>query len=225
MAGRPFYFALLAGGVILTAGSIYYLSRRRGKELGRSFEPVEIDTDEGYKLTAYRSARMPIKERMDILQDLTAKSIRDPRMRKIALQITRHCPARDGACEARAIYNWIKSNVRYTGDVGPHALHAGGPVEGVDLFQSAYRTVEFGGGDCDDHSILACTVAALNGLTCKYRVTSPNRRGGDDDFTHIYPMIGVPKENPRKFVAIDTTLPGRRYGSQAPYGRHVDFAA
>lgn len=226
---RVLSFALLTGGIILTAGAIYFVTRRKSGEFGRldhNPEPTAWHNEDGedYKLTAHRSDKMPIKERVAILQDLTAKSIRDPKMRKIALSVTRHCKARDAACEAKAIYNWVKRNIRYTGDVGPHALWAGGPVEGVDLFQSAYRTVEFGGGDCDDHAILSCTLAALNGMTCKYRVTSP-KRGKKDDYTHIYSIIGLPKMRPKKWVAVDTTLPGRRYNVEAPYAKRLDFPA
>jgi hypothetical protein len=77
---------------------------------------------------------------------------------------------------------------------------------------------------CDDHAILACTSALHNGLSCKYRVTSP-RRGRGDDYTHIYAMIGLPKMRPTKWVAVDTTLPGRRYGAEAPYAKKLDFVA
>ena len=217
--------ALLIGGVGVAGAVIYYSTKKsRSPLLGRGMPPESVETEDGYKLTHHRQAEMPIKDRIAILQDLTAKSVRDPRMRKIALQMARHCKERDASCEAKGIYSWMKRNVRYTGDIGPHALWSGGPVEGVDLFQSAYRTVEFGGGDCDDHAILACTAALLNGMSCKYRVTSP-RRGKQDDFTHIYAMIGLPKMRPTKYVAVDTTLPGQRYGVEAPHAKKLDFVA
>lgn len=215
-------FALLGIGVG-TIGVIAYTSARKNSRqlLGKSAESHEED---GYKLTHHRSAELPIKDRVAILQDLTAKSVKDPRMRKIALEMTNKCKARDASCESKSIYNWIKKNIRYTGDIGPHALWAGGPVEGVDLFQAAHRTVEFKGGDCDDHAILACSSALLNGMHCKYRVTSP-RKGKKDDYTHIYAMIGQPKMRPSKYVAVDTTLPGQRYGVEAPHAKKLDFVA
>lgn len=219
---------LIGAGAVLAGVGIVAIARSKqsAKLLGRSSKerrPKESIKSGGMTLHHHRS-RMPIRERVGILQDLTYKSVQDPEMRKLALQITRGCPARDGDCEARAIYDWMKRNIRYTGDVGPHKLGRGGPVEGVDLFQTAARTVEFGGGDCDDHSILGCTLALHNGLACKYRVTSPTRRAGED-FTHIYPMIGQPKNNPKKWIAIDTTLERGRYGTEAPFGKAIDFVA
>lgn len=216
-------FALLGIGVGTVGLVVYASAKRKSSPLAGKIAD-SLETEDGYKLTHHRQAELPIKDRVAILQDLTAKSVKDPRMRKIALEMTRKCKARDVNCESRSIYNWIKKNVRYTGDIGPHALWAGGPVEGVDLFQSAYRTVEFQGGDCDDHAILACTAALLNGMHCKYRVTSP-RKGKKDDYTHIYAMIGQPKMRPSKYVAVDTTLPGQRYGVEAPHAKKLDFVA
>lgn len=217
-------FALLFLGVGAAGTAVYFVARGRAGSLGRAQLPESVETNEGYKLTHHRMKEMPIEKRVAILQDLTAKSVKDPRMRKLALQMTRKCKERDVNCETKAIYSWIKRNIRYTGDIGPHALWSGGPVEGVDLFQSANRTVEFGGGDCDDHSILACTAALLNGMHCKYRVTSP-RSGKKDDYTHIYAMIGQPKMRPSKYVAVDTTLPGSRFGVEAPHAKRLDFVA
>lgn len=212
----------IVGGVALAAGGVVLLTRKETETplLGRATETTHSGD---MKLTHYRS-EMPIEERVGLLQDLTAKSVKDPKMRKLALGITRGCPARDGSCEARAIYNWTKKNIRYTGDVGPHKLSRTGPVEGVDLFQSAARTAEFGGGDCDDHSILNCTLALLNGLHCRFRVTSPSKKRGDN-YTHVYAVAGLPKNNPRKWVALDSTLPGRKYGKEAPHAKRRDFVA
>lgn len=221
--------ALGLGTVAAGVGVALVMSSRRqglsgAGQLGRGGNARSRTEVDGMILTEHRSKKMPIKERVGILQDLTHKSVQDPTMRKLALQITRQCPARDGKCEAKAIDAWTRKNIRYTGDVGPHKLGRNGPVEGVDLFQAAARTVEFGGGDCDDHSILNCTLALHNGMACKYRVTSPTK-GRGEDFTHIYAMVGLPKNRPTKWVALDTTLPGQRAGVEAPYQKHLDFVA
>lgn len=99
------------------------------------------------KTTLRASADMPIETRIATIQELIHKSVQDPQMRKLALQITSQCGERDKVCEARAVYDYIKKRVRYTGDIGP-IKHPDGSVEGIDLYQSARRTLEFGGGDC-----------------------------------------------------------------------------
>jgi len=55
-------------------------------------------------------------------------------------------------------------------------------------------------------------------------VTSPTRKRAED-FTHIYAMAGLPKNAPKKWVALDTTLERGRYGSEAPFGKALDFVA
>lgn len=186
--------------------------------------PVVGRTENGGMVMAHRrSAMMPIEERVASIQDLVWKGVNDPQMRKLALGITKHCPERDGLCEARAVYDYVKKRVRYTGDVAPVKMGRNGPVEGVDLFQSGKRTLEFGGGDCDDNSILNATLLAHNGIMPRLRVTA-SKRNGDDE--HIYAGAMLPKEKPTKFVALDTTLPGdNNFGVEYPAGRITDFPA
>lgn len=173
-------------------------------------------------LTRYYSPRMSLEQRLGVIQKMVWEGINDPRMRKIALDITRSCPERDGMCEARAIYDAVKQRVRYTGDVAP-IRHPSGQVEGIDYYQSPYKTWEIGGGDCDDHDGLIATLLSLNGITARLRVTGQNR---GDEGSHIYPGALLPKYDPKKFVAVDTTLPGsNRFGAEAPYAWARDFDA
>lgn len=216
---------LIVGGIAAAAVGIAFAVRKRPGELGRPRHGVKAVGRRragGMTLTHYRDRSMPIKKRVGILQELTWQSIHDPRMRQLALAITKDCPARDGACEARAIDGWIRRNVRYTGDVAPLKMGRRGPVEGVDLFQSAFRTMEFGGGDCDDHAVMAATLLTLNGITARFRVTA---RSKDQPFSHIYTVAGLPKLTPEKWVALDTTLPGEKFGIEAPSGKKADFPA
>lgn len=231
---------MIAGSVLMIAGMIFYvrLTRRRAASaLGR----VQARVSAGdMMLTHHYDPEMPIQQRVGILQDLVWKGVQHPQMRELALAITGHgertvqvgkrtfrvqgrgCPARDGLCETEAIYDWVKNNIRYTGDVAPVKMGAKGPVEGVDLFQGGWRTVEFGGGDCDDHSVLAATLLALNGIPARFRITAPSK---SSDWAHIYALAGLSKTNPTKWVPIDTTLPGNMFGREAPSGKRIDFVA
>jgi transglutaminase-like putative cysteine protease len=225
-----------AGAVAATAGVVVVLRSRRGQKalgdgLGRTKAPTPVGTwaSDGYTLTHYRKADLPIKERVAILQDLIHKDLEGPNMpklRKLALQITSKCPARDTRCESKAIYDWMRKNIRYTGDVAPYKLGRNGPVEGVDLFQTGSRTVEYRGGDCDDHTALSCELAILNGIPCKFHVTSPSKDKRRDDYSHILPLHGSPKTSPRQYLAADSTLPGGdKYGIIAPHGKSLQFVA
>lgn len=229
----------IALGVAGFAALLYYFGNRKGSLAGFRglglFTPkyryvagqqkpaplVGVTERNGMRTELRSSATMPIEERIGSIQDLVFKGVQDPTMRKLALQITKDCPERDGTCEAQAIYDYMKKHVRYTGDIGEVAFGRNGPVEGIDLYQSGKRTLEFGGGDCDDHSGLGATLLALNGITPRLRVTAESRNADD---SHIYVGAMLPKTNPKKFVALDTTLPGDdQFGVELPSGRVTDF--
>lgn len=231
--------ALGVVGLAAAVGGLVMLGKRQAKlaGLGRLRAPkyrfvdkkspqapvVGSATSGGMRTEHRRSMTMPIEERVATIQDLVWKGVQDGQMRKLALQITKHCPERDGLCEAKSIYNYVKDRVRYTGDVAPVAMGAGGPVEGIDYFQLGKRTLEVEGGDCDDQSILVATLLAHNGITPRLRVTASTRNGEDE---HIYPLAGLDKNNPTRWVALDTTLPGKdKFGVEYPAGRITDFPA
>jgi hypothetical protein len=234
--------AIVVGGIAVIGGAIAYglAAKRRTRTLRDTLGRVQARVNRGgMTLTHHYDPDMPIEQRVGFLQDLVWKGVQNPQMRELALAITgsgtrdvivgkrkfrvkgANCPARDGLCEAEAIYNWTKENVRYTGDIAPVKMPTG-DVEGVDLFQTGLRTVEFGGGDCDDHSSLTATLLALNGIPAKFRITAPSK---SSDWAHIYSMAGLPKTRPQRWVPLDTTLPGQMFGREAPYAKHMDFVA
>lgn len=218
---------LVLGGVAYKkqAAGIAGLGFGRGRHFrGRAPEAPMIGrySSNGMTTTLREQPNMPIEVRVASIQKAIEKSIQDPQMRAISLKATAHCPERDGVCEAKAIYDFIKARVRYTGDIAP-IKWADGSVEGVDLFQTARRTLEFGGGDCDDQNILAATMLAHNGITPRLRVVKTR---GASDWEHIFAGALLPKGGGDKFYALDTTLPGNdHFGREPSYHRFVDFDA
>lgn len=231
------WLAAGVGAALATIGVIAYVRSKRtsssmtgGLGRGKLPKPVGRFTGDGYVLTNYHKEDLPIDERVAILQDLLARDMAGPHLpqiRKLALDIIRPCEARDTECESRAIYNWMKSNVRYTGDIAPHKLGRSGPVEGVDLFQSPYRTLfDFKSGDCDDFAAADCALAVSAGIPCRWAITSPSSDMGADDYTHILPEHGIPATKPRRWDAADSTLPGGdHYGVIAPHKKARRFVA
>lgn len=193
-----------------------------GFQLGRFRQAPVIGSysDGAMKTTMRASQTMPIEERIATIQLLIEKSIQDPEMRKLALQVTSRCPERDQRCEAEAVYHAIKQRIRYTGDVAPIYFSETDTVEGVDLYQSARRTwQDMRGGDCDDQAILGATLLALNGIEPILRVV---RQKNDPDWSHIF--VGGKIGN--RFVAIDTTLPGSSsFDREGSYVTSRDFPA
>ena len=234
----------VVGGVLLLAGVFTYArARRRERDdgLGRGKLPRTTSKHRigGMTLTHHYDPDMPIDKRVGLLQGLVWKGVQNPQMRELALAITGRgtrevkvgkrkftvvgadCPARDGLCESQAVYDWVRNNIRYTGDVAP-VKQPNGNVEGVDLFSSPLRTVEFGGEDCDGHSGLTATLLSLNGIPARFRITASAK---NEDFSHIYSLAGVPKTNPSRWVALDTTIPGNFFAREAPHAKRQDYDA
>ena len=242
--GEKAGLAFAAVGVAAAIGGVLLYQRGRAKSAGVSGRgvgsfgyaaplPSVRSTTRAGDMTVkhYFDKSMPIEKRVAILQSLVEQSIKDGEMRKLALQITANCPARDDRCEAKAVYDAVKRRVRYTGDVAPIKM-TDGTIEGVDYFQTAKRTWEIQGGDCDDQAILNAPLLSLNGIPARFRITAPRSQkgrylNGDPGWAHIYAMAGLPKNNPSSsgWIALDTTIPGSFFAKEAPYAKSVDFVA
>jgi transglutaminase-like putative cysteine protease len=242
LSNKQLGWSLVIGSAILGVGGLILLRRSNGSGLGyqtlpstdknlvkRFFNPTptveEFVAKDGKKMEHRRSPSMSIEERVANIQQMVWKSLMDPESRKLALGITYNCPARDGKCEAEAIYKAVKNRIRYTGDIAPVKIFVngkGGPVEPIDLYQTAKRTWEIKGGDCDDHNILIATLLTLNGITARLRVTAESKGA---EWGHIYVVAGLKsKINPTSWAALDTTLPNGKFGYEVPFAKHLDFA-
>lgn len=227
-------YSAVAGVGLLVVGIILLWRQRQALGLGDATPyryvsgqaeeaPVVSSYSDGNMSTEIRASDdMPIEQRVATIQRKIHEGAQDPQMRKLALAITASCPERDGLCEAKAIYKAVKKRIRYTGDIAP-IKHPDGSVDGIDLYQSARRTWEFQGGDCDDQVILNSVLLAHNGITPRLRVTAESP---DADDSHIYSVALLPKFQPAYAVALDTTLPGsNKFGVEVPPGRVTDFDA
>jgi hypothetical protein len=223
---RAAWLLLFTGLGVGIAGAIVVARHRARQGLagryvsGRTAQAPVIGktTSNGMQVEHRRSNDMSIEQRVASIQDLVWKSVQLPQMRELALKITKNCPERDKACEARAIYAYVKRHVRYTGDVAAVKQGANGPLEAIDLYQRGDRTLQFGGGDCDDHTILNSSLLSLNGIPARLMVTADTRLG---EWQHIYSKGLIDG----KWVALDTTLPGNRFGYEVPYKRSIEFPA
>ena len=142
------------------------------------------------------------------MEGLHIAGLTDPSVRALALQTTRSCPSRNDMCEIRAIFDLVKRRVRYTGD-----------VRGMDTYQSAKRSLEWGGGVCDE-SCVAMT-SLLRHLVFQVGVRVADTGGNDWD--HVYAIVGIPKDTPTSYVALDTTMAHSVPGWEAQRRKQKDF--
>lgn len=148
-----------------------------------------------------------IDERLAGVANQMMQSIRDPRVRQLAVSIaSKRCrqPNHDtgdgGWClgerdywgEVKAIFYWMRANVRYIRD-----MHS------IDTFARAMRTIEARGGDCDDYTI--ATGALLMSIGYPVRMKTIQTRGSND-WNHIYLQVGLPPGSPTKWRTLDASV-------------------
>ncbi len=226
-----------AGVGIVAVGVGVALHRKRSQLLGRhpgptpflvtpntarTPKPVSTNTVGGVTVSRYEAPSISIDERMKLVQARAWQGVHDPRIRRLAGQITKSCGRDEGDCEIQRVYEWVRKNIRYSGDIGPIKNPGTGVVEPIDLYQSPYRTADMQIGDCDDHVSLVGSLLAVMGHTVRLRVTAPSRLG---DWAHVYLVVGVnSKTEPTKWRAVDTTLPGRATaGTEVKYAKGRDY--
>jgi len=122
------------------------------------------------------------------------------------------CEPRDAECELAKIWNFVVLNVRYVYD----------PVT-IDTFATAKETLLAGGGDCDDLDILFEAMLHIIGFATKARVVSVT--ASPNDWVHVYPLAGLPKDNPTLWMPLDSTVTGAEPGWEYPdIAKRKDFA-
>lgn len=136
-----------------------------------------------------------IDERISLLEYEIQQGKRDPNFRQIAGKVLRKSGVKptDWEGEVKALFNYTRETVRYTLD-----------PSGVELFQSPKRSMEHGIGDCDDQVIFLGCLLQVVGYPVKMRVIGLK---GSDEFSHIYLLVGLPPENPTRFMPLDPSRP------------------
>jgi hypothetical protein len=179
--------------------------------------------------------------RVKAMRSLVLSGLRDPEMRRVALAVAagdtwtlrdfasrhgyrpldlaglRSCAARDDLCELGNFFNFVRDNVRYTGD-----------ITGIDTYTGARTTIfKMRAGDCDDHFIAHATLAGHNGFGVIARCVAARGvvdASGRPVIGHIYALGLVEKFNPTRGVALDTTLPGSAaLGTEPDHVERRDF--
>ena len=148
------------------------------------------------------------KATLERMKEITINSLKDKKygayIRGLAIKITNDagCKTKEFRCEAKAIFEWVRDNVKWIRD-----------TRGFETLQYPYRTLAFGGGDCDDLTVLLCALALSIGISCAFKAiaANPSKR---DQFSHVYALLD-PIGN-GKWIAADPTVKQASFGWESP---------
>lgn len=117
------------------------------------------------------------------------------------------CRPRDFKCEIARVWEFVVLNVRYTAD-----------IDDADLYQDLRTILATRSGDCDDMTIVFCSLLRSVGFECAARVISLT----GDSWDHIYPLVKNPRTG--EWYALDATEDGKALGWEFPSpSRTKDF--
>jgi transglutaminase superfamily protein len=114
-------------------------------------------------------------------------------VRQKAIQIFRlyGVSPKDRLGEVRAIFDWVRRNIRYTRDIFR-----------TELLHSARRMLELRAGDCDDMTILLGAMLVATGHPVRL-VLAGFRPHKPHAYSHIYPEVNVRG----RWTPLDATMP------------------
>jgi transglutaminase-like putative cysteine protease len=127
-----------------------------------------------------------------IIARLVQDGAKDFYVRQKAIEVFRanDVQAKDRMGEVRALFDFVKRNIRYTRDIFR-----------VELLHSARRMLELRAGDCDDMTILLGAMLLSTGHPVRLVLAGfrPNRPHA---YSHIYPEVNVLG----RWMAVDATM-------------------
>lgn len=116
------------------------------------------------------------RKTVELIANLVREGAKDFCVRQTAIEILLRNGIRgkDYPGEIRALFEWVKRNVRYTRD-----------IHRVELLHTARRMLELRAGDCDDMTILLCAMLKSIGHPVRLALVGFNPKK-KQLFTHIY---------------------------------------
>lgn len=112
----------------------------------------------------------------------------DPRVRAQAERLIANVPEKQSSKEIRAIYEWVRDNIRYTSD-----------VRDVETVKTPDAILESGQGDCDDKSLLVASLLESVGFAARFVAVA----AGGFDYDHVYAEVRLGEG----WIPLETTEP------------------
>lgn len=154
------------------------------------------------------------EDRVKLIANLVEEGSQSPEIRKLTLGLLRKTGVaeKDSFGEINAIFNWVKRNIQYRGDIFCR-----------DTFHKAERIIELRAGDCDDHTILLDSMLGSIGFPIGARIVSSR---SDKPYHHIYALVGVKDSRFKSglgWMPLDSTDKGYKVGQEPRWAKKKDY--
>lgn len=122
------------------------------------------------------------------MRDVVRAAKRDINIRLRALSIVQHLPQKDWGGQANALHEFCRDQIRYVHD-----------IRGIETIHTPEIILRLGQGDCDDKSILFCSLAESIGHPTRFVAVGFK----PDTFSHVFAETRIGN----KWIASDATEP------------------
>jgi transglutaminase-like putative cysteine protease len=125
---------------------------------------------------------------VDKMKQIINVSSRNPYIREWAAKIVSRVGVNDRFGEARAVFNFVRDNVRYTKD--PYGFEY---IQTPPVLLESVRLMERGegdrpAGDCDDMTVLSLSLLKSIGFPVAIKIVSFTK---DKKFGHVYGLVNI----------------------------------
>jgi hypothetical protein len=140
---------------------------------------------------------------IQLMRQLVDDAQADANFVRTAIDIVRNVPAFDEMGEMRALFSWVKRNIRFTKD----------PVAKEKLYPPQ-ELLNIQAGDCDDIAMLLGAFGLALGYPMRL-VTVAANPDAPNEFSHVYVEGEVPPGS-GQWVAMDAARAGASFGEEPP---------
>lgn len=127
-------------------------------------------------------------ETLRLMRELVHQYKSDSTVRGLALELVRSVPPKDWRGEIRAVFEYVRDNIRYTHDIA-----------GIETLQTPPATIELEAGDCDDKSTLLAALLASVGHRTRFVAVGYRQ---SNDYQHVYVEAALGND----WIPLDATM-------------------
>ena len=146
---------------------------------------------------------------MQTIIALIRDSKKIPAIREVAEDVIQNVTERNWLEEIKALFNYVKANIRYTQD-----------IENVEMVKTPLKHITdirdrgITYGDCDDATALLGALLVSVGYVVKV-VIIKSEKNKENSFNHIYLYAQVPHSN--TWISLDATAKDKPFGFETTY--------
>lgn len=143
-----------------------------------------------------------VAQTIALMRQLIDEGVKNPEINRYAISILQQSgtPQHEPWGEAQTIYEYVKANFRFVND----PVGSDGPKE---TLRPAVEILRLGAGDCDDFTVLLCSLLGTIGFRT-HIVTVASDPRDPSQFTHVYPEVEIDDE----WIPVDAARPGAAFG-------------